>query len=689
MSYRVLALKWRPQRFEDVAGQAHVSRTLSNALRSGRTAHAYLFTGPRGVGKTTSARILAKAINCEKDPETAPCGECNACVEITEGRALDVIEIDGASNRGIDDIRELREAVRYTPARLTHKVYIIDEVHMLTQDAFNALLKTLEEPPSHVVFILATTEVLKVPQTILSRCQRFDFARLRTSEATARLEQICEAEGMAAERDALSLIALKGEGSMRDALTLLDQVAATGVEPMTADLVRETLGIAGRELFFDWSAAIGSGDTPAVLSSYAKAVESGSNLQELAEQFLDHLRNLMVVATNPELLEQVEGTDDERALYAEQGQSFEAGDLLRFCRLQMDAITQMRRSAYPRVHQEVVLAEMCTLPRALDLKRFVSAARARFGDGEDTEDAPRPKAHPPLPAPVAGRGEESSGSVAVAGRGKGSSGPAAVDGSGQDRSGPATVQGSRSEGAVPAPATLPDSPKAPSSPPEPMGSPRHSSAVPTTTSGKPRPTHPSSTTGSTQIDSGTARKREVAAGPMGNGSTEATTPRRDDPTVKTAPPAPADSASSPEKAVAADSAPSPEKAERADSAPSPEEAEPWGEVVEGIRKKKPAIQGFLSSARAVVENDSILRIEIPAGQKVAVNLLDSAENKRILVELVSKAWKKPLGVKFVAVEGLEPPKPKRPKVERTDGANNAQKIQRLVEFFDGDVVGPA
>jgi DNA polymerase-3 subunit gamma/tau len=196
MSYRVLALKWRPQKFGEVAGQSHISRTLSNALKTGRAAHAYLFTGPRGVGKTSMARILAKALNCEKGPAEEPCGTCGACVEITTGRALDVIEIDGASNRGIDDIRDLREGVRYAPARLRSKIYIIDEVHMLTSDAFNALLKTLEEPPSHVVFVLATTEPLKVPQTILSRCQRFDFGRLRASDATARLELICREEGI-------------------------------------------------------------------------------------------------------------------------------------------------------------------------------------------------------------------------------------------------------------------------------------------------------------------------------------------------------------------------------------------------------------------------------------------------------------------------------------------------------------
>ncbi len=377
MSYLVLALKWRPQRFQDVTGQHHVSRTLSNALKTNRTAHAYLFCGPRGVGKTSMARILAKAVNCIEGPNDEPCNHCESCREITTGRAMDVIEIDGASNRGIDDIRDLREGVRYAPAHLQTKVYIIDEVHMLTQDAFNALLKTLEEPPPNVIFVLATTEPLKVPQTILSRCQRFDFARLRTVEAAARLALICEQESIAAEGAALSLIARKGEGSMRDALTLLDQVIATGLSPLTAAGVTEALGIAGRELYFEWSAALIAHDSARALRSLGEAVEDGANLQELAEEFLLHLRNLLIVATDASLTELVEGTDEEKAQYVAQAAEWNAIDLLRACRLAMETLTAMRRSGVPRVHLELLLAELAELPTGLDLRRFLDATRGR------------------------------------------------------------------------------------------------------------------------------------------------------------------------------------------------------------------------------------------------------------------------------------------------------------------------
>ncbi len=425
MSYLVLALKWRPQRFADVTGQAPVSKTLSNALKTGRAAQAYLFTGPRGVGKTSMARILAKALNCEKGPSEEPCNECAPCREITTGRALDVIEIDGASNRGIDDIRELREAVRYSPAILRQKVYIIDEVHMLTQDAFNALLKTLEEPPRHAVFILATTEPLKVPQTILSRCQRFDFARLSARDAAARLRFICDREGIQADDDALLLIGRKGEGSMRDALTLLDQVVASGMEHLTAASVREALGIAGLELFFDWSGAISAQDPARALRSLAGAIEGGANLQELAEEFLAHLRNLLLVATDVSLSELIETTAEERASYVKQASVMAAADLLRYCRIGLEAAAQMRRSAFPRVHLEVALAEMCSLPTALDLRRFIEVARGRISEEPAAHAAgarATPVARPAGPGAASAAGP---GAMSAAHASGGSAGPMA------------------------------------------------------------------------------------------------------------------------------------------------------------------------------------------------------------------------------------------------------------------------
>jgi DNA polymerase-3 subunit gamma/tau len=295
MSYLVLARKWRPQRFEDVVGQRHVSVTLTNSIRTGRLSHAYLFAGPRGVGKTSMARILAKALDCEKGPAPEPCNECATCRAITEGHCLDVLEIDGASNRGIDDVRQLRESVKYAPASARAKVYIIDEVHMLTADAFNALLKTLEEPPRHVYFVLATTEPLRVPPTILSRCQRHDFGRLTGDELVANLRRIVAAEGIQIDEDALRLIARKSEGSVRDTLTLLDQVSATGSGPFRAADVQEILGLSGTALYFELSDAVVAGDGRRALLTLEQAYQQGLNLQELADELVHHFRDLLVL----------------------------------------------------------------------------------------------------------------------------------------------------------------------------------------------------------------------------------------------------------------------------------------------------------------------------------------------------------------------------------------------------------
>src|SRR5438046_1748034 len=266
MSYEVFARKYRPQTFDDLVGQAHVSRTLKNAVAQNRLAHAYLFVGPRGIGKTSTARILAKSLNCIKGPTVTPCGECDNCREIAGGNSLDVIEIDGASNRGIDDVRELRDNVRYAPAKGRYKIYIIDEVHMLTKEAFNALLKTLEEPPPHVKFIFATTEVDKVPITILSRCQRFDFAGIALPRIVERLHAIVEKEGMKADDSALELVARRAGGSMRDAQSLLDQLLAFGGDRLSADQVHRLLGTAPDDVIAGLVAAVLAKDAKQALA---------------------------------------------------------------------------------------------------------------------------------------------------------------------------------------------------------------------------------------------------------------------------------------------------------------------------------------------------------------------------------------------------------------------------------------
>ena len=402
MSYLVLARKWRPQRFEEVIGQKHVSLILTNALKNNRLSHAYLFAGPRGVGKTSMARILAKALNCEEGQTATPCNRCAACTSITEGHCLDVLEIDGASNRGIDDIRQLRESVKYAPASMRSKVYIIDEVHMLTTDAFNALLKTLEEPPRHVCFIMATTEPLKVPPTILSRCQRFDFGRLTIDELVGNLRRIVGAETFAIDDEGLRLLARKAEGSVRDSLTLLDQVAAAGEGPFDAAALQTLLGLSGTRLYFEISAAVIGGDGPQVLRVLQQAYQEGLNLQEVAEELVHHFRNLLLVSLGEELAEILDVTSEERALLAEQMQAVRSGDALRWLRILLDVSVQMRRSAHGRVHLEVALVEMAGLPRAADLRALLAQLRCG-GSGSSAPLAAGDRARGSAPeVPVSG-----------------------------------------------------------------------------------------------------------------------------------------------------------------------------------------------------------------------------------------------------------------------------------------------
>ena len=263
LAYVALYRQWRPKRFSDLVGQTHVSRTLAQAIETGRVGHAYLFSGPRGTGKTSTAKILAKALNCAEGPTPEPCGDCESCRRVNEGTSMDVFEIDAASNRGIDEIRELRETIQFAPVSGRYKVYIIDEVHMLTAEAFNALLKTLEEPPAQVVFILATTEIHKVPATIQSRCQRYDFKRIAAEVIAARLRYVADQSGIAAEDAALFLIAQGAAGGLRDALSALDQCAALAETAVTEKLVRDILGLVGREHIEKCLRAIAAGDAPA------------------------------------------------------------------------------------------------------------------------------------------------------------------------------------------------------------------------------------------------------------------------------------------------------------------------------------------------------------------------------------------------------------------------------------------
>jgi DNA polymerase-3 subunit gamma/tau len=311
MSYLVLARKYRPQTFAEVLEQEHVTRTLANAIAAGRVAHAILFSGPRGTGKTTVARILAKGLNCHAGPTAAPCNQCRSCREITGGNAADVYEIDGASNNSVDQVRELRENIKYTPAHSRHKIYIIDEVHMLSTPAFNALLKTLEEPPAHVLFMFATTEPHKIPITILSRCQRYDFRRVRLSAIIAHLATICRSEGVEIAPESLELIAGESGGSVRDSLSLLDQVMVGGKGSVLHEQVVDTLGVVDRSRLHALAGAITGGDATRFLAVLDELFDRGHDLKNLYADLLDHFRNLWVLqaARAPETLVDLPGRE--------------------------------------------------------------------------------------------------------------------------------------------------------------------------------------------------------------------------------------------------------------------------------------------------------------------------------------------------------------------------------------------
>jgi DNA polymerase-3 subunit gamma/tau len=295
MSYLVLARKYRPQTFADVVKQDHVTQTLSHAITSGRVAHAILFTGPRGTGKTTIARILAKALNCRQGPTVSPCNVCRSCIEITSGQAVDVFEIDGASNNSVDQVRDLRDNVRYMPSHSRYKIYIIDEVHMLTAAAFNALLKTLEEPPAHVLFMFATTEPQKIPLTILSRCQRHDLRRIDTQSIFLHLQALCLKEAVNIPPESLLVISQEADGSMRDALSLLDQILSFSEGAVTHDVVISLLGVIDRQYIFDFSQAVLNGDIVEVLDLLEAGYENGIDLKRLYNTLVEHFRNLLVV----------------------------------------------------------------------------------------------------------------------------------------------------------------------------------------------------------------------------------------------------------------------------------------------------------------------------------------------------------------------------------------------------------
>ncbi len=381
-NYVVTARKWRPVVFEDVVGQEHVSATLKNAIRQNRIGHAYIFSGPRGVGKTTVARILARVLNCENPVEGNPCNKCESCTEISGGRNVDVFEIDGASNRGVDEIRNLREAVRYAPAKSAYKVYIIDEVHMLTKEAFNALLKTLEEPPSHVLFIFATTEVNKVPATILSRCQRFDFRRIAIRDIIGRLKFIAAEENISIDDDALLFIAKKGDGSMRDAQSIFDQVIAYCGNDVTADTVYATLNTVDQDLYFEVTGVLARRDAKSGLQLIARVVDNGYDLREFLEGLAEHLRNLLTVLTTSST-DLLETSHEYKKRYEEEAKQFADVDIMRYLRAVLDLGRDIRLSSQPRLRLESGIVELIKMEKTSDLRSLLEKLESvkKNGDG--------------------------------------------------------------------------------------------------------------------------------------------------------------------------------------------------------------------------------------------------------------------------------------------------------------------
>ena len=356
MAYVALYRRWRPQDFDTLVGQHAVKTALSNALASGRIAHAYLFTGPRGTGKTSTARILAKALNCDKGPTAHPCGECLNCERIAAGASMDVIEIDAASNRGIDEIKSLRDQTAYSPVNGRYKVFIIDEVHMLSTEAFNALLKTLEEPPAHVIFILATTDPHKIPATIHSRCQRFDFRRVTVEEITDHLAMVAEKSGINADREALCLIAIQSEGGMRDALSLLDQCGVMA-QQITAATVREVLGIVGRETLRQLVGAIGKQDLSATLAKLNFLLEQGKDVRQVLTELAEYFRALLLYKAAPSYQE-VYLTDTEEAL-SENAPLFSNDRLLAAEERLHAGLSELRWTVRPRITAELCLFDLC------------------------------------------------------------------------------------------------------------------------------------------------------------------------------------------------------------------------------------------------------------------------------------------------------------------------------------------
>lgn len=386
MAYLAMARKWRPGTFSEMTGQEHVVRTIENAIRADRIHHAFLFTGTRGVGKTTSARIFAKILNCENLKGIDPCGLCPSCRSIISGQSIDVLEIDGATNTSVDDVRSLIDQVGYAPMHGKYRIVIIDEVHMLTKNAFNALLKTLEEPPAHAKFIFATTEANKVPQTILSRVQRFDFKRIPLHQIEERLAFICTQESIVFEEEALRLVADKADGSMRDALTLFDQVYSFCGASLSAVGVSDVLGVAPEYLYHELLEAIRDHEVANALFVVDQFLQKGVELNILVEGLLKYLRDAVCVKTTRMRPAQIGISELSFKKIAELGESFGQGDFLRLAKITTDILKEMKEGPHPRIALEVGLARMAYLDRTASIRKLLSLKLTEAEDQIATQE---------------------------------------------------------------------------------------------------------------------------------------------------------------------------------------------------------------------------------------------------------------------------------------------------------------
>ena len=399
MSYQVIARKWRPQTFRDLVGQTHVTETLANAIKNNRVAHAYIFSGARGVGKTTAARILAKALNCVKGPTAEPCGECDSCKEIAAGTSLDVIEIDAASNRGIDQIRELREMVRYAPAAARHKVVILDEAHMLTGEASNALLKTLEEPPDRVIFVMATTQPEDLVDTIRSRSQHFHFRALTFAEIVGRLKEIAGKENLKIEEGALAVMARMAEGSLRDALSLLEQARAYCGETISDKDVRELLGVVPDDALEELVGAIAEASAERALALVHTFQKEGRNLQHFCREAIRHVRNLLIARVCGADSDLIAATPDQRPGLAKAAAMFSEEDLTRYFQILLQTDEDLRRKPDPRVHLEMGLLRLINVSRLAPLEELLANFGAASTAAQPKATASRAGAASLLPMP--------------------------------------------------------------------------------------------------------------------------------------------------------------------------------------------------------------------------------------------------------------------------------------------------